>query len=44
MEKLKIKYMCLRDVFRKNREEYIKSLARDNTQLLINTLWKVRML
>lgn len=26
---------------KKNKEEYLKSLARDNTQLLINTLWQL---
>lgn len=36
---------CVYTLFcRKNREEYLKSLTRDNTQLLINTLWQVRIL
>ena len=26
---------------RKRREEYLKELMRDNTQLLINDIWKV---
>ena len=33
----------LLDIFcRKDKESYLKNLARDNTQLLMNEIWKVR--
>ena len=28
-------------IYRKNKEDFLRNLARDNTQLLLNAIWKV---
>lgn len=30
--------------FRKNKEDFLRNLARDNAQLLFNAIWKVRLI
>ena len=30
--------------FRKNKEDFLRNLARDNVQLLFNAIWKVRLM
>ena len=35
-------FSCL--FFRKNKEDFLRNLARDNAQLLFNAIWKVRLI
>ena len=35
-------FLCL--FFRKNKEDFLRNLARDNAQLLFNAIWKVRLI
>ena len=35
-------FPCL--FFRKNKEDFLRNLARDNAQLLFNAIWKVRLI